>query len=179
MAEEEYEFTSARLGYREPLMEDAQWIHTIQQDPEWIRFIGNRGVHSISDAKRYIELMQDHKKRWGYGLWVAQLQSTGEPVGLCGLVTRQVFRCPDLGFALRGEYRGMGYGTEAGEAVLGQAAERYHFDFVTGMAHKHNERSRKLLARLGFCQQGKIFVPGMERQRLYWRVLNPTGSGRR
>lgn len=175
LSEPEYEFTSARLGYREPVMGDAHWVHSMQQDPEWVRFIGNRGVHSISDAKRYIELIQDHKKRWGYGLWVIQLQSTGEPVGMCGLLTRQVFRCPDLGFALRGDYRRLGYGTEAGEAVLKRAAGHYQFDFVTGMAHKHNVRCRQLLTRLGFRHQGKIFIQGMERQQLYWRTLSRTG----
>lgn len=168
----DYEFRSARLGFRQPQMDDAHWIYDLQQDPDWIRFIGNHGVHTIADAKRYIELIGDHKKRWGYGLWVAEMLTTGQPVGMCGLLTRHIFRCPDLGFALLRTYRGQGFGTEAGQAVLAQASAPYHFDFVTGMAHKHNVRSLRLLKRLGFQHRGTIFLPGMERQQLFWHSLS-------
>lgn len=163
--------TTARLTLRKPASYDAQWIYELNNDPVWVRFIGNRAVHSVRDARRYIDNTLEHFDEWGYGLWVMERLDTGKPQGMCGLLNRDIFTCPDLGFALLSDARGKGYAQEGAEAILEWAIEHFDCGYITAMAHRDNNSSRKLLGRLGFEQRGTIFMPNVERQVFYWRDM--------
>lgn len=167
----DYQFISSRLGLRKACGDDAPWIYTLNNDPAWLRFIGNRGVHSINDAKKYIALSHEHFDRWGYGLWVVERRHDRQPLGMCGLLNRGIFGCPDLGFAFLAESRGKGYASEAALAVIKRAKSYYQFSYLSAIVHRHNTPSRQLLERLGYRHQGHLFMPNLTRQQLYWRTL--------
>ena len=38
-------------------LDDAPFIYKLVNDPDWLRYIGDRNVHNINDAKNY--LMRD------------------------------------------------------------------------------------------------------------------------
>ncbi len=166
-----YAFSTGRVGLRQPTDDDAPWLYTLNNDPLWERFIGNRGVHTLRGAKRYVMMTQNHFRQWGYGLWVMEQRLDGKPMGLCGLVNRGIFNAPDLGFALLEKYRGKGFVCEASEAVLEQARVRYRFKAISALAHVQNTASCNVLNRLGFVRYGQICIPGMARQQLFWREL--------
>lgn len=168
----EYQFTSPRLGLRPACEQDAAWIYELNNDPIWVKYIGNRNVHSMADARRYIAHIRGHLDQWGYGLWVVERQDSSIPLGLCGLLTRGVFTAPDLGFGFLAEHRGKGLAQEACKTVLQAARQHYQFTYVTAMTHPENKASQQLLGRLGFASRGNLFMPGLPRQRLYWRHLN-------
>lgn len=166
-----YEMSTGRVGLRQPVEDDASWLYTLNNDPQWVRFIGNRGVHTLRGAKRYIAVTQNHFKQWGYGLWVVSRHIDNKPMGLCGLVNRGIFNSPDLGFALLEEFRGKGFVGEAATAVLQRAHSHHKFTSISALAHRQNTASCNVLNRLEFSHYGQICIPGLARQKLFWRAL--------
>jgi ribosomal-protein-alanine N-acetyltransferase len=118
-------------------------------DPQWLQFIGDRGVHDIKDARQFIiEGPQRMYTQYGHGMLLVESLEHGTPMGLCGLLKREYLNWPDLGFAFMPEYRGKGYAAEASIAVLNKAESDYRH--IAGMSSLDNQASIGLLKTLGF-----------------------------
>ena len=72
--------STSRLHLRKPVADDRNWIFALNHDPLWLRFIGNRGVHTLKDANRYIDNVLVHFENHGYGLFAVVDKLTGKPV---------------------------------------------------------------------------------------------------
>ena len=130
---------------------DAAFIQHLVNEPDWIRFIGDRGVGSLADAKRYLETgplaMYD---QYGFGLNLIELKPAGTPIGICGLLQREHLDNPDLGFALLPAFRRQGYAFEAAAAVLRHARATMANPQIDAILTPDNAASRELLLKLGF-----------------------------
>jgi RimJ/RimL family protein N-acetyltransferase len=142
---------TARLRLRELTLADAAFIRELVNDPAWLRFIGDRNVHSDDDARGYIDKIRDGSyAKHGFGLWAVEALETGEPVGICGLIRRDALEHPDLGFAFLERHRGLGYAREAAAIVLGLARERFGFTKLLAITDPENGASQKVLEHVGF-----------------------------
>lgn len=142
---------SQRLVLRLARPDDAAFLLRIVNQASWIRHIGDRKVHTLEDAERYIEArMLAPVRALGYGMYVVELKQAGLPIGLCGLVKRDTLPDPDIGFALLDEHAGQGYAIEAAAAVLRHARETLRFARVLAIVAPANDRSARLLVKLGF-----------------------------
>lgn len=140
-----------RLRLRELTHADAAFIRELVNDPAWLRFIGDRNVHSDDDARGYIDKIRDsHYAKYGFGLWAVESLAKGETIGLCGLIRRDALDHPDLGFALLERHRGHGYALEAAAVVLAIARERFGFTKLLAITNTDNVASQKVLERIGF-----------------------------
>ena len=149
-----------RLMLRAAVPTDAPFFLALLNDPSWLENIGDRGVRSQPDAERYIrENIQAPYAVLGYGLNVMQLKTSGEPIGVCGLVKREFLPAPDLGFALLPEFSGVGYASEAARAVMAHARRTLGIEQLYAIVKRGNERSERLIAALGFRHQGSHPVP--------------------
>ena len=43
-----------RLVLRRFTLDDAEFIFRLVNDPSWLRFIGDKNVHNLDDARRYL-----------------------------------------------------------------------------------------------------------------------------
>lgn len=153
--------TTARLALTEFTTTDAAFIVRLLNDPDWIRFIGDRNVRSEDDARAYLECGPlAMYARNGFGLWRVTRRDDGMPVGMCGLIKRDTLPDVDVGFAFLPAYRGQGYAVEAATAALALAAERYGLARVIAIVSPDNERSRRLLTKLGMTFEGP--TPGAD-----------------
>ena len=93
---------------------DAAFILELLNEPSWLRFIGDKNVHSLDDARRYIENgpMAMYAAK-GFGLYRVALKETDTPIGICGLIKRDTLPEPDIGFAFLPRAWGAGYAREA------------------------------------------------------------------
>jgi RimJ/RimL family protein N-acetyltransferase len=82
------------------------------------------------------------------------------PVGICGLVRRDEFPDPDLGFAFLKDHWSNGYALESSLAVLRHSRETLGLTRIIALADKDNLASTKLLERLGFKFECKVTMPG-------------------
>ena len=59
-----------RLILRRLRLEDAAFILELTTEPGWLRYIGDRGVHDLVSACRYLEMGPfDLYRRFGFGLY--------------------------------------------------------------------------------------------------------------
>jgi RimJ/RimL family protein N-acetyltransferase len=163
-----------RLVLRSLGRADAGFILRLVNDPDWLRFIGDRNVHDLHGARRYIsEGPAAMRKRHGFALDVVERKEDGAPMGLCGLIKRDMLDDVDLGFAFLPEFRGQGYAHEACVAVLERAAREFVLRRVAAITAPDNERSMKLLGALGFEFVRLLrMAPDDRGARLYLRALD-------
>lgn len=153
-----------RLRLRHVTEEDAPFILALLNDPGWLRYIGDRGVRTLEDARRYIEqgprrMYADH----GFGLFLVERRDDGAPLGLCGLIRRDTLPDVDIGFALAERFRGQGYAYEAAAATLRHARDVLGLERVVAIALPENVASTRLLERLGLRFEHTItFGPAAE-----------------
>ena len=139
---------------------DAAFILELVNDADWLRHIGDRGVHTLADAERYIlqgpVAMYEAK---GFGLYGVQLRSSGALIGMCGLIKRDALDDVDIGFALLPSHRGGGYAREAAEATLKYARDVLRLPRVAAIVSPANSASIGLLERLGLHCERLIRMP--------------------
>ena len=152
-----------RLILRRLTLEDAPFIYELVNEPSWLRFIGDRGVRTLDDARAYIRKGPIAMyETFGFGLYAIQRKPDGAPMGLCGLIKRDFLTDFDLGFAFLPSFRGQGYAREAAAAVLIHAKEVGNLARVAAITSLDNERSIKLLESLGFRFDEVIKLSGKD-----------------
>jgi RimJ/RimL family protein N-acetyltransferase len=161
--------STPRLVLRELIPADAPFILVLLNDPDFIRFIADRGVRSVDDATRYIEQgPRAMYARHGIGLMLVELREGGLPVGICGLLRREGLDDPDLGFAFLPEHRGKGYAAEAARAALAHGRGELGLGRILAITSLDNDASGRLLEKLGFRLEEIVTLPGdPEQLRLY------------
>ena len=141
--------------------EDAAFILELLNEPSFKKHIGDKGVQTLGDAREYLrDGPIGQYASVGYGLYRVGLRRSDIAVGICGLVRREGFPDPDLGFALLRAHWSNGYALEASRAVLREAADRFNLRRVLAMADEANAASNHLLAKLGFQFEGMVIMPG-------------------
>jgi len=149
-------------------LSDGSFFLRLLNDPSWVENIGDRGVHSDADAESYIKnSIWAHYHIYGYGMYAVQLKSTSLPIGICGLVKRDFLSAPDLGFALLPDYVGQGFGSEAARGLMSHARNKLAIGRLYAIARRGNDRSVRLLDRLGFRYEGPYATPQGEQVELY------------
>lgn len=142
---------AARLRLRPLRLDDAPFILELLNDPDWLRYIGDKQVRSLDDARGYLERVPlSMYARLGYGLLLAETRDGGVPMGLCGLLKRDTLPDVDLGFAFLPAWRGGGYAREAATAVLEHAQRALGLGRILAITTQDNTASGRLLERLGF-----------------------------
>ncbi|MEN8376641.1 MAG: GNAT family N-acetyltransferase [Gemmatimonadota bacterium] len=154
---------SARLTLRGLTPNDAAFIHRLVNDPDWLRYIGDRGIDTLEDAEAYIRsgpmaMYEAH----GFGLLAVEPRAGGGPVGICGLLQRDWLDDADLGFAFLPEARGRGYATESAAAVIAHARSKLGLSRIVAIVTEHNALSRRLLEKIGFELEGTVQPPEAE-----------------
>jgi ribosomal-protein-alanine N-acetyltransferase len=133
-------------------MADADFILRLLNEPSFIENIGDRGVRTLEDARAYITNgpMASYEKH-GFGLWMVEAKQSGERVGICGLLKRDVLDAVDIGYALLPEFWSKGYALESATAVLSFAREKLQLKRVAAVVSPHNQSSIRLLEKIGFA----------------------------
>lgn len=139
-----------RLRIREFEKSDAAFILELLNEPAWIKFVGDKNVHNLEEAREFIEnkLRLSYKEN-GFGLYLAQLKDTNEPVGMSGLVNRPGLNDIDIGFSVLARHRRKGYAFESSKAMLSYAKNTLKIKKIVAITHIENTASGRLLEKLG------------------------------
>lgn len=139
------------------------FVMELVNEPSFKRFIGDKDVRTLQDARRYLaEGPIGLYERFGYGMFLVTVKDTETPAGICGLLKRDGFDDPDLGFAFLRRFRRSGYAIESARAVLRHGIEDLHLQRIIAMADPDNEPSVRLLEKLGFSYERMVRMPGDE-----------------
>ena len=140
-----------RLQLRQLSVDDAEFILRLLNEPSFIQNIGDRGVRTVDDARGYIVKgpITSYEK-FGFGLWMIETKSPLAPIGICGLLKREVLDDVDIGYALLPEFWSHGYALESASAVVSYAREKLGLKRVVAVTNSNNQSSIRLLEKMGF-----------------------------
>ena len=150
-------FDTPRLTLRRFELDDAEFVLELLNEPSFIRYIGDKGVRNLDDARDYLQTgPMDSYQRHGFGLFHVARRDDGAAVGMCGLLQREELAEPDIGFAFLPQFWSQGYATEAASATLDYGKEKLEMRRIVAITAPDNHSSIKLLQRIGFLFEEKI-----------------------
>jgi RimJ/RimL family protein N-acetyltransferase len=149
-----------RLILRHLTVDDSEFILALLNDPSWLRFIGDKGVKTLDDARDYIlKSLVAMYNRLGFGLYLTELKDEGIPVGICGLIKRDFLEDVDIGFAFLPKFRGKGYAYESAFAVMAYGKRNFGLNRMVAITSPDNYSSARLLEKLGFNFERMVKPP--------------------
>jgi ribosomal-protein-alanine N-acetyltransferase len=150
-------FKTKRLFLRYANQHDAAILLTLVNQVNFKKYIGDKAIYTLSDAKNYIEqsFIATHKHQ-GFGPYIITLHS-GEVLGIVGFYKRTVLQLPDVGFALLAHHEKNGYIFEAAKTLL-QNRHTLGIDRISAIASENNKASQSVLLKLGFKKVGKAVI---------------------
>jgi len=130
--------------------EDAEFILDLLNEPSFLRFIGDKGVRTLDDARDYIlNGPVDMYNRLGFGLYLTELKDGSVPIGMCGLLKRDSLEDVDIGFAFLPKFWGRGYAYESAAAVMAYGKTVLGLNRIVAITSPDNYASGRLLEKLG------------------------------
>jgi RimJ/RimL family protein N-acetyltransferase len=149
-----------RLFLRWLSTDDAEFIFELVNEPSWLRFIGDRGVRTLDDARDYIvNGPVAMYERHGLGLYLVESKTDTSPLGICGLIRRDTLEDVDIGFAFLPRQWGKGYALESAAAVLEHAKHTLGLRRIVAITSLDNDSSIRLLEKLGMTFEHTLRMP--------------------
>lgn len=133
--------------------------------PSWLRFIGDRGVTNLQQARAYITKgpLQSYERR-GFGFYMVELNEPQVPVGICGLTKRDYLPDVDLGYALLPQYWSKGLAAEAAAGVVDYSRNVLRLPRLAAITSLDNHSSIRVLEKAGLCFEQIILHPETREQ---------------
>ncbi|PXX41330.1 GNAT family N-acetyltransferase [Aquitalea magnusonii] len=152
---------TSRLRLREFNLQDAPLVLALLTDPDFIRNVTDRGVHTLEDAGNYISRgpLASYAQH-GIGLWCMERLEDGQPVGMCGLIRREGLADVDVGYTLLPAWRGLGYASEAATACVQYGLQQLRLPRVVAYTNADNQASARVLQKAGLHGCGPFDFPG-------------------
>lgn len=152
---------TARLNLRRLSVDDAAFIFELLNEPSFIRNIGDRGVRTIEDARKYIlEGPVASYERLGFGLYCVELKESGASIGMCGLVKREAIPDVEVGYAFLPRFWSKGYALEAALAIKSYGLEVLGLKRLVAITHPDNAGSIRVLEKIGLMYERMVRLPG-------------------
>jgi RimJ/RimL family protein N-acetyltransferase len=183
-----FELVTPHLSLVEWRSEHCEAFAALNADPEVMEFLGPLLSRAKSDET--IARFQDEFGRRGFCPWAAVERSSNRLVGFVGLheVPEAVAFAPavEVGWRLARPFWGLGYATEGATASLDYAFETLGIDDVVSMTTRANERSRRVMERIGMTRDPRedFEHPGVSlgddlRPHILYRITSAQWAARR
>lgn len=164
-------FETERLYIKPTTENDARFIHELVNTPKWIKYIGDRGIKTVEDAKDYIkEKMIPQLERLGYSNYTLIRKEDNEKIGTCGLYDREGLEGIDIGFAFLPKYEKKGFAFEASSKVRDIAFNEFDIKTISAITKKDNISSQKLLEKLGLKLTGTTKLQNDDEELLVYKI---------
>jgi RimJ/RimL family protein N-acetyltransferase len=140
-------------------------------DPDVMRFLGDGQPLSRADAWRNLAVVVGHWQLRGFGLWAVEEKRTGAFVGRVGCWQPEGWPGFEVGWALRRQFWGKGYATEAALHSVDFAFNKLGRERVISLIQPENSASIAVALRLGMSVDGfsqvlgrPVMVYGLDRR---------------
>ncbi len=150
-------FQTTRLFLDRLHPDDAAFIFELLNTPDWLKFIGDRNIHSDEDARNYIlKITADPNIIY----WV--VRSGEEKIGMVSFIKRKYLDHHDIGFAFLPKFSKQGFAFEAADAVLKESLQDPDHRIILATTMTDNTNSIHLLEKLGFQFNQEIENEGVK-----------------
>jgi RimJ/RimL family protein N-acetyltransferase len=149
-----------RLSLRPFREADVSALFELLQDPDVVRYIGDRRVPTLQETWRAVAGWLGHWAMRGYGQWAIEERSSGRFIGRAGIINPAEWPGPEVGYVLGREWWGHGYATEAARAAMNWGFEEIGFDELISLIDPDNAASIAVATRLGESLRGETTLLG-------------------
>lgn len=164
-------YETERLIIQRISVDDSEFIFDLYNRPKFIRYIGDRGIHTVEDAEKYIKnrfLPQFDKV--GFGNYLVLTKDKGEKIGAVGIFEREGLDVVDIGFSLLEEFEGKGYAFEAALQVKSIGMDLFGLKKISAITAKDNYSSQKLIEKLGLQFKNYVTLPDDNEELMYYET---------
>jgi len=158
-----------RLVLRRAREDDLEAMHAVLSNSEATVFWSTPPHANLDETRDWLDAMIASDASESDD-WVVEYE--GRVVGKAGF-----FRLPDIGYILHPDCWGRGLAREALCAVIDHVFAHYDIPKITADIDPQNERSIRLLERLGFTFSGRAertwFIGGKWHDSLYYALPRP------
>lgn len=143
-----------RLILRELMPSDVTGMFELDADAEVHRYIGNKPIATMDEARQVIAFIRDQYVQNGIGRWAVIEKATGDFVGWSGLklvkeLINDHINYHDLGYRLLKKHWQKGYATESAKAALEYGFTMLNLPVIYAMIDPQNMASRNVLLKTG------------------------------
>ena len=128
--------------------------------------IGCSGVATaaVVESRRMLARTLEHYDRHGFGVWLAEDLSSGEPLGRAGLSYHRAWTegDPEVGWWIAPEHWGKGLATEAGAAAIEYAFGTLGVGRVVSICIEANVPSRRVMEKLELRKLAEVPFPELD-----------------
>lgn len=158
---------TSRLSLETWALEDFAAFAEVARDPKVMHYIAEGQPWPDSRIGWFMGLQRAYQETLGYCNWKLTSRANGELIGFCGLAPLPMADAPEIGWWLKPAHWGKGYASEAAEKVLDVAFSAHDLERVVARACRKNERSIKLMKRLGMVFERSLKTNAISEVMLY------------
>lgn len=154
--------TTRRLRLEPFSREHVEALHALWTDSQVRRYLWNG---RIIPRDRVLELIADSDDcfaRLGFGQFALVPGGSSQVAGFCGLRRLDGGDQPELLYGILPAFWGEGLVTEAATAVIDDAFTRLHVDCIVAVTDTPNQKSVRVLQRLGMNFDGRRLHHGLD-----------------
>ncbi|MGA3372031.1 MAG: GNAT family N-acetyltransferase [Terracidiphilus sp.] len=146
-----------RLTLRRWLPADRGPFARLNRDAAVMEFMP--ALLSTEESDRFADQIEAHFEAHGFGLWAAELRSTGEFIGYIGLAVPRFEAaftpCVEIGWRLASSHWARGLATEGARAAVRFAFEELELRELVSFTVPANARSRRVMEKLGMSRDAR------------------------
>lgn len=149
-----------RLVLRQFREDDLDSYAAMVGDPAVMRYLGS-GPMNRAEAWRNMAMILGHWRLRGFGMWAVEEKGGGAMIGRVGCWRPEGWPGLEVSWALRSEWWGRGFATEAARASLDAAFGPIGERHAISMIHGENQASIRVARRLGMRLEGRTELFGI------------------
>ena len=130
------------------------------QDPDVMRYVGDRKVPNAQESWRSVAGWIGHWALRGYGQWALVERESGQLIGRAGLINPEGWPGAEVGYLLGKTWWGRGYATEGAQAALDWAFRERDVDRILSLIDPANAASVRVAERIGERHRGETELWG-------------------
>ncbi len=158
-----------RLLLRKITLDDKEELFKLHSNSDVQKYTGEPLVESLEEMEQAIKTRINDYENYGYGRWATFLKNGMHFVGWAGLAYLPEFDEIDLGYRFSPQYWGMGFATEASQAILTYGFDKLELRQIIAIAMKENKASIKVMEKVGMeFDKFAPYEPGGEDVVWYW-----------
>ncbi|SEN35645.1 GNAT family N-acetyltransferase [Lihuaxuella thermophila] len=143
-----------RLQFRPYQWTDLDFLASLWANPDVVRYIGNGKTKNIEEIRALFPAWVKRSQS-GFGLQVAVLKESGEPIGHAGLIRQEVDGKHEweIGYWLAKKYWGQGFATEAALGFRDHAVQQLGISRVISIIQPANHASIHVAQKIGMVKE--------------------------
>lgn len=159
--DEEYIFTSERLGFRNWNLSDIDRMHEINSDEKVMEFFPR--ISTKEETTEFVIRMKKQFEEKGFCYFAVEKIQDKEFIGFTGLseqTYKSVFTpCVDIGWRIKRSEWYSGFATEGAKKCLDYALNKLKLENVYSVAPKVNTKSGRIMIKIGMEKQFEFEHP--------------------